>query len=630
MGYNKEKNIMMKSRNQERRMWFLPRQGNMNRNKKNIPKRSEVPFQWKWKLEQIYETDKHWEKDFSAIESMLEDIEKYVGKLGNSSQCLYEALNLSDHISRKLENVFIYAKMRKDEDNTVSKYQAMTDRAQSLSVAVHSRLSFMVPEILSIPEDRIKGFLKENEKLTLYTFYLEEILRQKSHVLSKEEEQILAQVGELAAAPKNIFGMINNADIKFPTIRDEKGEEIEVTKGRYVKLLESEDRRVRRDAFRALYSSYEKQKNTIAATLNYSVKKDVFYARVRKYESSLQASLDGDNIPLSVYDNLIEAVHGHLDSMYRYMALRKKALGIDELHMYDLYTPMVKAVKMHIPYQEAKQKVKLGLAPLGEEYVSLLEKGFTEGWIDVYENEGKTSGAYSWGSYDSPPFVLLNYQDSIHDLFTLAHEMGHSLHTYYANHHQPYPYAGYKIFVAEVASTVNEALLMEYLLNHIKEENMRMYLLNHYLEQFRTTLYRQTMFAEFEKIIHEKVEKGEPLTPELLCEVYGELNRKYYGPEVMIDDEIKMEWARIPHFYNAFYVYKYATGFSAAISLSQQILKEGAPAVDRYIGFLKKGGSDYPIALLKGAGVDMTTAAPMHDALEVFEKLLNELEKGLQ
>ncbi|MBB6216276.1 oligoendopeptidase F [Anaerosolibacter carboniphilus] len=601
----------------------------MNENKKSVLKRKDVPVSLKWKLEQMYENDEQWEKDLSEIRLLIEDVKKYAGSLGDSSINLYEGLQRSDEISRKMEHLFVYAKMRKDEDNTVSKYQAMTDKAQSISVEVQSSLSYMVPEILSIPEEKIREFLMENQDLPLYTFYLEEILRQKAHVLSKEEEQILAQAGELAGAPKNIFGMINNADIKFPTIQDENGESVEVTKGRYVKFLESGDRRVRKDAFQALYSSYGKQKNTIASTLNYSIKKDVFYARVRKYPSALQASLDSDNIPVSVYDNLIKTVHEHLPSMYRYVDLRKKALGVEALHMYDLYTPIVKDVKMDIPYQEAKQKIKTGLAPLGEEYVGLLDKGFNEGWIDVYENEGKTSGAYSWGSYDSPPYVLLNYQDSIHDLFTLAHEMGHSLHTYYSNHHQPYPYAGYKIFVAEVASTVNEALLMEHLLGHLKEPNTRMYLLNHYLEQFRGTLYRQTMFAEFEKITHEKVESGEALTPELLNEIYAELNRKYYGPNIVIDEEIQLEWARIPHFYNAFYVYKYATGYSAAISLSQQILKEGTPAVQRYINFLKGGGSNYPIELLKGAGVDMTTTKPIHQALEVFAKLLDELEKGL-
>ncbi|QXM07360.1 oligoendopeptidase F [Crassaminicella indica] len=601
----------------------------MNKSKQ-IPKRKDIPQKYKWKLEQMYENDELWEKDILDIKQKVGEAAKYIGKLGKSSESLLEALKLQDEISLKLENVFVYARMRKDEDNTVTKYQAMTDKAQGLAVEVQSTLSFMVPEITAIPEDRIRLFLNENEGLKLYAFYLEEILRQKEHILSKEEEQILAQMGELAAAPKNIFGMINNADIKFPTIIDENGEEVEVTKGRYIKFLESSDRRVRKDAFKALYSSYEKQKNTIASTLNYSVKKDAFYARVRKYPSSLHAALDGDNIPVAVYTNLIDAVEKHLDAMYRYVRLRKKALGVEKLHMYDLYTPIIKEVNIKVPYEEAKEKVKEGLKPLGKEYIEILEKGFNEGWIDVYENEGKTSGAYSFGSYTSPPYVLLNYQDTIHDIFTIAHEMGHSLHSYYSHKNQPYIYGGYTIFVAEVASTVNEALLMEHLLKNSKDINTKMYLMNHYLEQFRGTVFRQTMFAKFEKIIHEKAEKGEALTPETLCEIYIDLNKKYYGQDLVIDDEIKMEWARIPHFYNAYYVYKYATGYAAAISLSQKILKEGDVAVERYLSFLKGGGSDYPINLLKGAGVDMTTTEPIHNALKVFEKLVDEMEKMLK
>ncbi|QEK13660.1 oligoendopeptidase F [Crassaminicella thermophila] len=595
--------------------------------KKNIQKRKDIPEEFKWKLEKMYENDSLWEKDVLHIKNQVKELVKYVGRLGESAENLFNALKLKDEISRKLENVFVYARMRKDEDNTVTKYQAMTDKAQGLAVEVQSSLSFMVPEIISIDEAKIRAFLKEHKDLKIYHFYLEELLRQKEHILSKEEEQILAQMGELAAAPKNIFGMLNNADIKFPTILDENGKEIEVTKGRYIKFLESSDRRVRKDAFKALYSSYEKQKNTIAATLNYSVKKDVFYAKVRKYKSALQASLDEDNIPVSVYDNLIQTVEDHLDAMYRYVKLRKKALGVEKLHMYDLYTPIVKEIDIEIPYEKAKQQVKEGLNPLGEEYIKILEKGFKDGWIDVYENEGKTSGAYSFGTYDSPPYVLLNYQNTVHDLFTLAHEMGHSLHSYYSHKNQPYVYGGYAIFVAEVASTVNEALLMEYLLKNTNDKNMKMYLINHYLEQFRGTVYRQTMFAKFEKIIHEKVENKEALTPETLCEIYVDLNRKYYGPDVVIDDEIKMEWARIPHFYNAFYVYKYATGYSAAISLSQKILKEGEVAVEKYLNFLKGGGSDYPMNLLKGAGVDMTTTKPIHNALKVFENLVDEMEK---
>ncbi|WZL74266.1 oligoendopeptidase F [Clostridiaceae bacterium 35-E11] len=600
-----------------------------NNKKKDIVQRKDISDTFKWKLEKMYESDEQWEQDIKEIREKIKALLQYKEQLGASSENLFHALQLNDEISQKLENVFVYAKMRKDEDNRITKYQAMSDKAQGLAVEVQSSLSFMIPEIISISEEKIKSYLQSNEKLQLYTFFFEELLRQKDHILSKEEEQILAQMGELATAPKNIFGMINNADIKFPVIQDENGEEIEVTKGRYIKLMENSNRSVRKNAFEALYSAYDKQKNTIAATLNYSVKKDVFYAKVRKYESAIKASLDGDNIPITVYDNLIETVEEHLDTMYRYVRLRKKALGVDELHMYDLYTPMVQEVKIDVPYEKAKEQVLKGLSPLGSEYIKVLQKGFDEGWIDVYENEGKTSGAYSFGTYQSAPYVLLNYQDSVNDMFTLAHEMGHSLHSYYSHANQPYIYGSYTIFVAEVASTVNEALLMEYLLKNTQDKKEKMYLLNHYLEQFRGTVYRQTMFAAFEKIIHEKVEKGEALTPESLSQEYMALNKKYYGPDIVLDQEIQMEWARIPHFYNAFYVYKYATGYAAAISLSQGILKDNEKAVPKYLDFLKGGGSDYPINLLKNAGVDMTTTAPIHKALEVFRNLVDEMEKIL-
>ncbi len=597
------------------------------KNVKKVLERKEIPDNFKWKLEKMYENDELWEKDIIVIHEMANRLVEYMGKLGESSEKLWEALMLNDELSQKLENVFVYAKMRKDEDNRMTKYQAMSDKAQGLVVQVQSKLAFMIPEIIQIPEETIMNYLKTNEKLKRYTFFFEGLFRKKEHILTKEEEKILAQMGELAAAPQNIFTMINNADIKFPSIKDENRETIEVTKGRYIKLVESSNRQVRKDAFKALYASYTKQKNTIAATLNYSVKKDILYARARKYKSALEASLDEDHIPITVYDQLIKTVENHLGAMYRYVRLRKRALKVDTLHMYDLYTPIVKKVDMKISYQEAKNQVKKGLKPLGEEYISILQKGFDEGWIDVYENEGKTSGAYSFGTYQSFPYVLLNYQDSIHDLFTLAHEMGHSLHSYYSNKNQTYIYSGYKIFVAEVASTVNEALLMEYLLKNTRDQNKKMYLMNHFLEQFRGTVYRQTMFAEFEKIIHEKAEQGEALTPENLCQLYGDLNKKYYGLDMVIDDEIKMEWSRIPHFYNAFYVYKYATGYSAAISLSQKILNGGDREVGRYLNFLKSGGSDYPIPLLKGAGVDMTTSEPIESALKVFEALVSEMEK---
>lgn len=519
--------------------------------------------------------------------------------------------------------------MRKDENNANPKYQGMKDRAQGLMVRLGEAVSFIQPEILAIDNKMLSDYLNQEPGLGLYKFLLEEIARMKEHTLSAREEEIIAMSGELGEAPKSIFSMLNNADIKFPEIIDEDGDKVPITHGSYINFMESDDRRVRKDAFKGLYHTYGKQRNTLAALLNASVKKDVFYARVHKYPSALEASLYADNVPISVYNNLIETVRSHLDIFYRYVALRKKLLAVPELHMYDIYAPLVKEVKTRVPYEEAVRMVEKGLAPLGETYLSDLRKGLNSHWVDVMENEGKTPGAYSWGAYGTHPYVLLNYQNNLDNVFTLAHEMGHSLHSYYSWQTQPYVYSYYRIFVAEVASTVNETLLTRYLLENAPDEKQKMYLINHYLEEFRGTVFRQTMFAEFEKIIHEKVEKGEPLTTDVLCEIYYGLNKDYYGPDMVVDEEISLEWARIPHFYNAFYVYKYATGFSAASALAQSILEEGQPAVDRYMEFLKSGGSDYPINLLKKAGVDMNEPKPVIQALKVFEEMLKEMEKIL-
>ncbi|HHW10293.1 MAG TPA: oligoendopeptidase F [Firmicutes bacterium] len=597
--------------------------------KKRLPKRAEIPDQYKWRLEDLFATDELWEEEFRRVKTLLPQAEQYKGHLSESADRLLAALQLADEINRAVHKVYVYARMRKDEDNTCAKYQALSDRAQTLATQARSALAFLNPEILAIPEEILKSYLAENAALEVYRQAIDDLLRQKPHVLSQVEEELLAETAELAQAPANIFAMINNADIKFPTIIDENGEEIEVTKGRYIQLIESKDRRVRHDAFKALYSSYEKQKNTLAATLHASVKRDCFYARVRKYPSALAAALDEDNIPTEVYTNLIQAVRAHLPLMHRYLALRKKALGLDELHMYDIYTPLAPPAEAKIPYETAKEKVLAGLRPLGDDYMAVLEKGLASAWVDVYENEGKTSGAYSWGTYGSHPYVLLNYQENLDNVFTLAHEMGHALHSYYSNQKQPFIYAGYSIFLAEVASTVNENLLLHHLLQHTGERSQRLYLLNHHLESFRTTVFRQTMFAEFEKIIHEAVENGLPLTADFLCRTYLQLNRDYYGEEVVSDPEIAMEWARIPHFYNAFYVYKYATGFSAATALSMQILNDGAGAVRRYIDFLSAGSSDYPLVLLGKAGVDMSSPEPVNAALRLFSELLTQLEELL-
>ncbi|MFM1655584.1 oligoendopeptidase F [Brevibacillus sp. B_LB10_24] len=598
----------------------------MNKSKA-LPKRSEIPAEYKWKLEDMYASDADWEKDTAKVKELIGQMKQKEGTLAESGKQLLEALTLQDELTKTMDQVYVYARMRRDEDNANATYQALTDLATGLSTQVYGALAFIQPEILAIPDDRLSQMIESEPGLEHYRLLLEEITRYKPHTLSAAEEALLAEASELANAPSTIFNMLNNADIKFPMIKDEHGEEVELTKGRFIQFMESRDRRVRQDAFNALYATYGQHRNTIAATLTSAVKRDVFYARSHKFDSALQAALFSDNIDISVYDNLIATVREHLPLMHRYVALRKKLLGVDELHMYDLYVPIVHEVEMEIPYEQAVDTVTESLHPLGDEYLQVLKKGFHSGWIDVYENQGKTSGAYSWGTYTAHPYVLMNYQDNLNNMFTLAHEMGHALHSYFSNTNQPYTYADYRIFVAEVASTCNEALLMHHLLETTSDKTTRMYLINYYMEQFRGTLYRQTMFAEFEKAIHAKVEAGEALTADSLNQLYRQLNVEYYGPDMVVDEQIDLEWARIPHFYNNFYVYKYATGFSAATSLSRQILEEGQPAVERYLGFLKSGGSDYPLELLKRAGVDMASSEPISEALAVFKELLEQMEE---
>lgn len=602
----------------------------MSNDSAKLPKRSEIPGSYKWNLKDFYTTDSDFERDFSEIKAMAQEFKKHEATLSQSSEALLACLNDYMDLQRKFEKAYVYAQMASQQDTTDSFYQGMANRTDSLMVEISSATSFLVPAILEIPDEKLKAFLKENKDLRLYERFLDEIIRMKPHVLSPKEERLLAMSGDLSQAPAAIFNMINNADIKFPSIRDENGNLVELTKGRYISFMESSDRRVRKDAFDALYSAYLKQKNTLAATLSAQVKANIFNARARNYDSAIEASLYPDDIPVSVYDNLIKAINDNMNLMYRYISLRKKMLGVDELHMYDVYAPMVKDVKMEFPYEEAVKIVIKALAPLGEQYIQDLKKGFESGWIDVYENEGKRSGAYSWGHYDVHPYVLLNHTDTLDSMFTIAHEMGHSMHSLYSWRSQPYVYSNYKLFVAEVASTFNETLLTEYLLNTINDKNKRLYILNHYFESVKGTVFRQTMFAEFEKIIHQKAEEGEALTADLLCSIYHDLNVKYFGPEMVVDSNIDMEWARIPHFYTSFYVYKYATGFSAATALSQKVLNGEPGALERYLDFLKSGGSDYPINQLKSAGVDMTSPEPVISCLKLFEKYLDEFESLLK
>lgn len=590
-----------------------------------VTKRSEVPQEFRWKLEDLFGSSAEWEQEYALVQQLLTKVKSFESKL-NEAKTLKACFELEDDISLHTERLYVYANMRHHEDTAETSYQALSEKAAKLSVQVGEALSFITPEVLSLSDEQLDQFIKDDE-LKAYQFTLEEMKRQKAHVLSKQEEALLAQVGNMSKAPETIYSMLNNADMKFPKIKNEKGEEVELTHGRYIQFLESRSQEVRKNAFEAMYGTYNKQRNTIAATLNANVSKNLFYSRARKYPSSLEMYLYGDNIPKEVYTNLIDTIHKHLPLMHRYMKLRQKLLKVSELHMYDLFAPIVEEFDMDITFEDAKKTVKESLKPLGEDYLNNLQSGFDEGWIDVYENEGKRTGAYSWGAYGTHPYVLLNHKDNLNSMFTLTHEMGHALHSFYSDTNLPYRDAQYTIFLAEVASTLNEALLMDYMLKKSTDVKEKMYLLAYYIDQFRTTVFRQTMFAEFELLIHEHAEKGESLTPQLLSDIYYDLNKKYYGDEMVVDKDIAIEWARIPHFYTSFYVYKYATGFSAAQSFAKQILDEGQPAVDRYLGFLKSGGSDFSINILKKAGVDMSTPAPIEAGMSVLESLIDQMEK---
>lgn len=596
--------------------------------KEKLRKRSDIPEQYKWNMKDMFATDEQWEEEAALVSRLAEEIGTFKERLSESAKVLLTFLQKVDELNFYLLRVYVYANQRSHEDTSVSKYQGYSAKADSVMVKVNSAVSFMNPEILAMDEAVLEQFYKEEPELEKYRRVISEIQRGKAHTRNQEVEEVLAQAGDLTVAPYNIYSMFNNADIKFPSITDVEGNRVQITHGNFITLLNDKDRSLRKQVFEGVYNTYRKRGNTVAAIFNAQLKQEGFKAKVRGYESVRAMHLDEGNIPESVYDNLIETVHKHLPAMHRYMALRKKLLGVDRLHMYDIYVPIVEDVGVKYPYEEAKELVKKALIPMGEDYVKTASAGMDEGWVDVFENENKRSGAYSWGAYGTHPYVLLNHQDDLNSVFTLAHEMGHAMHTYYSNKSQPITYASYLIFVAEVASTCNESLLMHYLLENTEDENARRYLVNHYLEGFRTTLFRQCMFAEFEMIVHKKQAEGENLTQESLCKIYHDLNVLYYGPDMVVDEEIDYEWMRIPHFYESFYVYQYATGYSAAIAFSQKILEEGKPAVDRYINnFLCGGSSKDPIDLLKDAGVDMSTPQPVDDALCVFEDYLEKLEE---
>ena len=591
-----------------------------------LPTRAEIPAELKWKLEDIFATDEAFLQTLQELKDGKQRILDLRGTI-TSGEALLHALKVRDELRLLVDRTITYSFMRKDEDNANTKYQGFADQAAAMAVELNSAAAFLEPEILSLQPDVVRGWIEAIPGLEVYRHYLEDLLRTKPHILPAEQEELLAAAGELASAPGNIYRMFSDADLRFPDIQNEAGDMVELTHGRYIKFLESRDPRVREAAFKAMYETYSAWKNTMAVTYISAVKKELYFSRARKYNSSLEAALFEDNVDPQVYTNLIKTIHDHLHLLHRYVRVRKKLLGLDELHMWDLYVPMVDLEEEQLPREQAVDMVRQGLQPLGEQYLGDLDQAFGGGWIDWMENRGKTSGAYSWGTYGVHPFVLMNYQGNLKDVFTLAHELGHAMHTYYSNKNQEFPNADYTIFVAEVASTLNEALLNDDLLKKTTDPQRRAYLLNHYLDEFRGTVFRQTMFAEFEMIVHDKVGRGEAVTCEQLMEIYYDLNKKYFGHGIVVDELIAMEWARIPHFYRPFYVYKYATGFSAAAALARQILDEGEPARERYLTFLGSGGSDYPLNLLRRAGVDLSKPEPIVQAMQVFAELLDELEK---
>lgn len=591
-----------------------------------LPERSQLSAEYQWRLEDIFESDARWEEAFARVEKSIPEFAAFQGKLGESAENLLSCLQLRDRVQEELGRLALYAGLKSDQDTRVPQYQAYNDKTASLQVRVSQALSFIQPEILAIAEETLHAFLNANTELSAYRHFFEDLLRSRAHVLPPEQERLLAMSGEIARGPYHIFSMFNNADIKFPSIRDEQGREIELTKSRYARLMESRDRRVRRDAFFALYGSYGKWTNTLAAALSSAVKTNIFYARARNYPSALAAALDGDNIPLAVYENVVDTVHRNLAPLHRYLKLRKNILGLEELHPWDLSVPLVSEVKFEIPYQQALEIIRKGLKPLGENYLAVLEESLSQGWIDVYENRGKRSGAYSWSTYGVHPYILLNYNDTLDHVFTIAHELGHALHSHFTYRRQPYHYSRYSTFVAEVASTLNENLLVDYLLKHTADPQQKLYLLNQYIDQIRGTVYMQALFAEFEKIIHEKAEAGEALTAEFLNGLTRELYLRYSGLAFTMDSEYDINWCRIPHFYYGFYVYQYVTGFSAAAALSMKILEGDTAARDAYLHFLSRGSSDYSINLLKDAGVDMTSPVPIEATTKLMDRLLDEME----
>ena len=588
---------------------------------KKTPNRSEIDDQFKWAVNDLYKTDEAWEADYQKAVKLAEEVCPYEGKMSESAEAFYKALKDSDETDYLMERVYVYAFMKYYEDTTNPKYQELSGKAQMAMVKLSEKYAFMVPEILAMDDEVLDAFLKD-EKVAHFAHMISDIRAKKEHSLSAKEEALLAKANNMSGVSNDIFSKFNNSDVKFGAVKDEDGNEVELSHGNFAVFMESNDRSVRKSAFEALYKQYHNYINTLAAAYYGNVKQAMFYAEARNYNSTLEMYLSGSFIPTSVYMNLIDTVNKNLDSMHEYVKLRKRELGVEELHFYDIYAPMVADVKMEIDYDKAKEIVLDALKPLSEEYVTQVKKGYETGWVDVYENVGKRSGAFSWGAYGTHPYIFLNYTGMLNDVFTLIHETGHAMHTWYSNNHQDYTYAGYRIFVAEVASTCNEAILIKYLLERCTDSKEKHYLINHYLEQFKGTLFRQTMFAEFEMESHKMAEEGKVLNAEALCDLYKKLNEKYFGPDMVIDEEIALEWARIPHFYTPFYVYQYATGFSAAIAIAAKIQSGDAEALAGYKKFLSGGSSLHPIELLKLCGIDMEQPQVVQDALDVFAGLI--------
>ncbi len=597
-----------------------------------IPQRSEIAEKYKWKLEDIYPSDSLWEKDFSLVESLIPGMEKFKGHMTESGKNFLDCLKMKDSVWIITDRLYVYAYMKLDEDNRVSKYQELSDRAARLNNRVSQATSFIEPEIIGIPEGNLANLIQQEAGLAPYKHYLDTVIRRKAHILSAPEEELLAQVGNVARIPSTVFSMLDDADIKYPVVKDENGNEVQLTKERYSKLLESTNRQVRKDAADAYNQTYLGYINTLGATLSGSINKDIFYARAEKYNSCLEASLFPNNIPVEVYDNLIKAVNANLEPVYRYTRLRKKIMQLDELHKYDLWVPLVPKAKMDVPYDSAIALVLKAVRPLGKQYVSDLKNGFDSRWVDVFETEGKGSGAYSWGSYTTHPYMLLNYNSTLDNLFSVAHEMGHNLHAFYSRKAQPYIYSDAATFVCEVASTFNEALLIDYLLNNTKDKSQKLYLLNYYIEMFMGTFYTQVMFSEYEQTIHQKAENGDALSAESMREIYKGIFQKYYGPELVMDSLDDLSSLRLSHFFTQpdFYVFQYATSLAASTALSRKVLAGDKDALKHYLELLSEGGSDYPINELKRAGVDMTTPEPVNETIKLFGQLVAEMEKLLQ